>query len=246
VGNLWGSDFLYLNERDGTFTRVTGVEIVTLFKHVVGLASADFDNDGFLDLFGACMDFDNDVTPETDLLYRNNGYDNGNRNGWLLVRLVGTHSNRSAIGAKVRAKATVWGNQVWQLRQISGGRGCNQDDLRVHFGLGDAEIIDTIRIEWPGPAFTIQELHNVPVNQILTITEPLPGPMLAATWTDRLQLTLEGELGAAYRLETSSDLQTWLPLTTLTITEPSGAVAFTDDESQQVAQRFYRVVRQDD
>jgi len=59
-------------------------------------------------------------------------------------------SNRSAIGAKVRVKATIGGVSRWQLRQITGGSGwVGYNELRANFGFGDATKIDIVRIEWP-------------------------------------------------------------------------------------------------
>jgi len=114
-------DFLFHNERDGSFTRIYDGDIVNDASYGGGCAWADLDNDGFLDLFVANQGENN--PGGTNFLYRNDAKANGNTNGWLLVRLVGTASNRSAIGAKVRAKATLWGKEVSQLREISGGSG---------------------------------------------------------------------------------------------------------------------------
>jgi hypothetical protein len=125
----------------------------------------DYDNDGFLDLFVSQGYFEPE--PHTNLLYHNNG----NANAWLNVKLVGTRSNRSAIGAKVRVKAFYRGASRWQLREISGGdSGANQQSLNAEFGLADATIVDTLRVEWPSGAVT--ELHDVAPRQHLTITEP--------------------------------------------------------------------------
>jgi enediyne biosynthesis protein E4 len=136
---------------------------------------AEFRNDGFLDLFVANNWFDNAANhSEPNFLYRNDAAANGNTNGWLLVRLIGTASNRSGIGVKIRARATLWGTDVWQLREISGGSGkCSQNDLRAHFGLGDAAQVDLLRIEWPSGI--VQEILNVPGRQILTVTEHQDG-----------------------------------------------------------------------
>jgi hypothetical protein len=99
-------------------------------------AWADYDNDGFLDVVvpSGASDKPND-------LYHNDG----NGNHWMLVKLVGTRSNRSAIGAKVRAQATIWGQGVQQMREISGTPYAG--DSRAHFGLSDATKVTTLRIE---------------------------------------------------------------------------------------------------
>ena len=88
------------------------------------------------------------------------------------MKLVGTVSNRSAIGAKVRVNAFYRGASRWQVREISGGDSeSNQQSLNAEFGLADATTIDTLRVEWPSGA--VQELHDVAPRQFLTITEPL-------------------------------------------------------------------------
>jgi hypothetical protein len=87
-------------------------------------------------------------------------------NHWLTLRLIGTTSNRDAIGAKVRIKATIRGKTVWQLREVSSS---GRDDMRPHFGLGDATNVEVIRIEWPSGK--VQEFDNAPSDRLLTITE---------------------------------------------------------------------------
>jgi hypothetical protein len=89
------------------------------------------------------------------------------------VKLVGTVSNRSAIGAKVRVEAFFRGQSRWQVREISGGdSNSNQQSLNAEFGLDDATTIETLRVEWPSGI--VQELHGVAPRQFLTITETLP------------------------------------------------------------------------
>jgi ASPIC and UnbV/FG-GAP-like repeat len=159
--------FLYHNDGDGGFTRVTEGPVAT--ERTTGASGAgwvDYDNDGFLDLFVA--QGAHAPNPQTNLLYHNEG----NNNGWLNVKLVGTISNRSAIGAKVRVNAFYRGASRWQVREISGGDGNgNQQSLNAEFGLGDATTIDTVRVEWPSGI--VQELHDVAPRQFVTITETL-------------------------------------------------------------------------
>jgi hypothetical protein len=170
---------LYHNDGDGTFTKVTEAPIATDVISATQSASwGDYDNDGFLDLYvqqGAYVA----TTPtaanaKTNLLYHNDG----NANAWLNVKLVGTVSNRSAIGAKVRVNAFFRSQSRWQLREISGGDSqANQQSLNAEFGLADATIIDTVRVEWPSGRE--QELHDVAPRQFLTITEPGTRPACA-------------------------------------------------------------------
>lgn len=94
----------------------------------------------------------------------------GNNNNWINIKCVGTVSNRTAIGAHIRAKATISGAAVWQTREIaqqSGGGGHNS--LRVHFGFGDATVIDSLVIRWPSKMTEVYT--NVAINQFLTAIE---------------------------------------------------------------------------
>lgn len=140
-GGPW-KNFLYLNNGDGTFTKNTSDPSSTDTGWSYGCAFGDYDNDGDLDLAVAnCYN-----ASQSNSLYQNNG----NSNHWINIRCIGTISNYSAIGAKVRIKATLGGNTFWQLREISAQSGyCGENMLNVHFGLGDANVIDSIRIEWP-------------------------------------------------------------------------------------------------
>ena len=161
VANRLGSNFLYHNNGDGTFTRVTTGVVPADVADASSAAWGDYDNDGFPDLFVT------ELNPFSNRLYRNNG----NSNAWLTLKLEGRLSNRTAIGAKVRVKATMGGQTVWQLREISGGGGLgSQNDLRAGFGLGNATNVDVVRIEWPSGIK--QEFHDVAVKQFLTIVEP--------------------------------------------------------------------------
>ena len=79
-------------------------------------------------------------------------------------------SNRSAIGAKVRAKATVFGNTYWQLREIANRQSYGyESSMRIHFGFGDATVVDSLVIEWPSGIIDIYE--DVEVNQFITAIE---------------------------------------------------------------------------
>jgi hypothetical protein len=148
---------------------------------------------------------------------------------------VGTTSNRSAIGAKVPVEARVAGRDLWQLREISGGSGVgSQNTLIAHFGLGDAVMGDRVGIEWPSGL--VQELRDVPANQILTVIEPVH-----LQTTGPGQFHFRGWLGQVFTVEASADLTTWNMVTT--VTNLTGTVEFADPEAALSAQRFYRVVQ---
>jgi enediyne biosynthesis protein E4 len=121
-----------------------------------GLAAGDLDNDGDVDLIVA----NNGQT--VDVL-RNDG---GNRNNALLIRTVGSKSNRDGIGA--RFKLTVNGRTL--MRHVKAGSSYQaQNDLRVHFGMGSARMADKLEVLWPGGEITT--LEQIEANQILTVTE---------------------------------------------------------------------------
>ncbi|UCE18937.1 MAG: VCBS repeat-containing protein [Gemmatimonadota bacterium] len=155
-------DFLYENNGGGTFSGVTGEGVVTDEGASYGAAWGDYDRDGDLDLFVAKFADQN----ENNTLYQNNG----SNNNWINIKCVGTISNTSAIGAKVRIKAFIYGTPTWQLREISAQTGyCSQNSLNAHFGLADATLIDSIKIEWPSG--TVDILTDIDVNQFVIITE---------------------------------------------------------------------------
>jgi len=152
------NNFLYQNNGDGSFTKITGGAIVNDGGNSLGSSWGDYDNDGDLDLFVA--------NQGNNFFYQNNG----NGNNWIDIRLVGTVSNTAAIGAKVKVKATIKGKPIWQVQEISGQTGyLSQNSLNAEFGLGDATLIDSIRIEWPSGE--VNTLTNVPVNQFMPVKE---------------------------------------------------------------------------
>jgi hypothetical protein len=224
---------LYHNNRDGTFTKITAGSLANEAGYSFGCAWGDYNNDGFLDLFvsnGWAQ------ASANNFLYRNAG----NANNWANFRLVGTVSNRSAIGAKVRVKATIGEKTFWQLREISGGsgHGC-QNDLRANFGLGGANSADIVRIEWPSGA--VQEFHDVAAKNFLTITEP---PRLQGSGVlpdGSFGLSLSGGIGFTYDVQRSSDLTQWTTWTTLT--NLSRTIKISDPNSGKFSQRFYRAVQ---
>jgi hypothetical protein len=121
-----------------------------------GVASADYDNDGDIDLFIV-----NNVGP--GILLKNEG---GNTNNWAKIYLLGDKSNRMAIGAKIRLVA----GDLIQVRQVGAqGSYCSQNSLKEIFGLGNETQIDTLQIIWPRG---LQEsFYNLPVNELIQITE---------------------------------------------------------------------------
>ena len=150
---------LYRNNGNGTFTDISehaGEGI--LERHASrGVAFGDYDNDGSVEVL-----INHQNEPPSLLKSARKPFGN-----WVILKLEGTISNRSAIGARVRLTA---GGHT-QLDEVrSGGSYLSQNDLRLHFGLGPAAKIDRIAIDWPGGAHQIEE--NAGVNRIVTIREP--------------------------------------------------------------------------
>jgi hypothetical protein len=222
------NDMLFRNAGDGTFARVLTGPVVTDVAPSVGCGWADYDNDGFLDLFVSS----GYGVVANDFLYHNDG----NSNHWLKVKCVGTLANRSAIGAKVRVLSVLGGEPIWQLREIASADGLRANPLEAHFGLRDATNVITLRIEWPSRQVT--ELQNLSANQFLTITEPPRIEAVATTIGGAFHLRLTGRAGERYAIETSDDLETWAPWQTVTNTAAS--IDLFDSTASQTVRRFYR------
>jgi len=122
-----------------------------------GAAYADYDHDGDLDVIVS-------TNNGPAYLFRNDG---GNKNNWLNVRLIGTKSNRSAIGAVVRIESA--SGKQWNVVR-SGSSYCSQSDLALTFGVGHDPKVTELQIDWPSGAK--QQMKDISVNQFLKIEEP--------------------------------------------------------------------------
>jgi hypothetical protein len=149
---------LYRNTGKGTFEDISmQAGPAFLARHSArGLAIGDIDNDGTLEILA-----NNQNEPPS--LWKQSRPAAGH---WLLLRLVGTRSNRSAIGARVAVTAG-GRTQIDEVR--SGGSYLSQSDLRLHFGLGSAGRADSISVRWPSGLKTV--LKDVAADRILTIDE---------------------------------------------------------------------------
>lgn len=112
-----------------------------------GVAAADFDNDGDLDIV---VNNNPGDTGRAELsratVLRNNV---GERRPWLAVELRGTRVNRDAVGALVTIETGSGAER--QVRLLSAGSGfASQQSARLYFGLGERETVDALTVRWPG------------------------------------------------------------------------------------------------
>lgn len=109
----------------------------------------------------------------------------------------------------------------------------------ANFGLGNATVVNTLRIEWPSSA--VPEFPNVPVNQFLTVHEP-PALTGAVRADGACELGIKAEPNRVWEIQASSDLLTWQ--TPPTVTNTSYQFQFTDPAAAGMVCRFYRVESQ--
>ncbi len=149
---------LYRNQGNGHFEDVSGLAGPALTAPATGRGCAfgDVNNDGCVD---AVI---NNQGAKPSLLR----FEAHNGNHWINLKLIGTKSNRSAIGARVRCMTGALA-QIAEVR--SGGSYLSQSDLRVHFGLARSPFADLIEIFWPSGS--IDRLRHIAANQFLRVEE---------------------------------------------------------------------------
>jgi enediyne biosynthesis protein E4 len=151
-------DQLFANDGKGVFVDVSAVSGPAFEDSGVsrGAAYADYDNDGDLDVLVTNVD-------AAARLYRN---DSSPDNNWLSLRLVGTDSNRDAVGARVQ----LWcGGRTQTQYRLGGGTYLAASDPRLHFGLGDCARIERLEVTWPDGSS--QERLEVAAGQFVVIEQ---------------------------------------------------------------------------
>ena len=155
IGTYAQPNQLFLNNGGVSF-EVSVDAAIAVPKVSRGTAFGDIDNDGDIDIVVSNL-------KNAPTVLRNDG---GNASQWLQVKLIGTHCNRDAIGARV----VLVSGDVTQIREVKSGSGyLSQNDLRLHFGLGNATRVDTLTVRWL--CGKVQTLQNVETNQVLVISE---------------------------------------------------------------------------
>jgi len=153
---------LFINDGSGTFSKDTSSSLANHQGNTFGCAFGDYNNDGWLDVILANTLNEN----QSNSLFKNTG----SGNNWIKIRCVGDPSNGSAVGAKVRIRATINGNEIWQTRQIEAASGyCSQNSYTNHFGLGDASEVTEIEISWPSGA--VETFSDIDGNNTYLVIE---------------------------------------------------------------------------
>lgn len=143
----------------GTFKDEAKRHGVDTLEDARGIAVADFDNDGRLDMFVT-------NSGKSPYLWRNV---QPTTNHWLQIQLTGARSNRDAIGARIQARV---GDRTL-ITFVNGGNGfASQSTHRLHFGLGQATRVDHLEVTWPSGRK--QAFDNVGVDRILRLKEGEP------------------------------------------------------------------------
>jgi hypothetical protein len=149
---------VYRNLGNGAFEDISeNAGAAILERHSSrGAAFGDLDNDGAVEVV---INNQNEAPSLLKLTRPPPG-------NWVILKLEGIRSNRSAIGARVSVTA---GGRTQMDEVRSGGSYMSQGDLRLHFGLAQARKIDRVEIEWPSGARQVEE--NVDVNRVVTVRE---------------------------------------------------------------------------
>jgi hypothetical protein len=162
--------YLYRNLRNGQFEDVSlaGGSGITEAAKARGFALGDYDNDGDLDAIVNCVNAPPQLLRCDSTLNRS----------WIKIRTVGTKSNRTGIGARVKIVAQTATPAVGakldaplvQIAEVRSSDGYfSASDLRLHFGLGEAKKVDLVQIRWPSG--TVDTLKDLEVNRLYVIQE---------------------------------------------------------------------------
>ena len=158
-------NLMYHNQGGTRFSDVTTAGGFGNIQKGHGVAFADFDNDGDVDVFeqmGGAQPGD----AYRDVLYENPGFGSH----WITVKAVGVRSNRSAIGARIRAEVIEHGKRRSIYRYVNSGGSFGANPLRQTIGLGKAARVETLEVFWPATGLT-QTFRNVPADRAIQIVE---------------------------------------------------------------------------
>ncbi|MCC7431849.1 VCBS repeat-containing protein [bacterium] len=159
VGNVNFNSHLYKNNQNGTFTDFANIlSIPTYLNQVTGVSFADYNDDGLMDVYVSVQNGPNRLLKNEIC----------NDNNFIKCNLIGTTSNRSAIGAIVKLYTP---NGLRQLRHVIGGVGRAMESLEVEFGLGQESTFDSLVVKWPSGIYQIFYDGQLAINTKNTIVE---------------------------------------------------------------------------
>jgi hypothetical protein len=157
---------LFRNDGGRRFEDITAATGTGHLQKGHGVAFANWDRDGDADIFleaGGAVPGDR----AHNVLFQNPGYGNH----WLTVKLVGTRTNRAALGAKIRVDLPGLGGAIAsRYRTITAGSSFGGNPLACTVGLGQAKSIRTVEVSWPASS-TSQTFRDVPIDKAIEITE---------------------------------------------------------------------------
>lgn len=180
------------NLGNGRFVDVAQAVGVDDIRDTRGVAVADFDNDGDLDVV---VNHNPGIRTEiAPTLYRN---DIGQRQHWLQVELVGTRANRDAVGSEVRLDLA--DGRTLTRHVLIGSGYASQSSRRLHFGVGETERIKSLEVTWLGPGGGRDVFEDLRANQFLRIVqgrEPSAATLTAIDPSSAIRMTDSSERGA--------------------------------------------------
>lgn len=197
------SNFFYLNNGDASFSSITTDPVSTDLLRSFGVSISDYNNDGYADVFV--------VTYSTS--QENGFYENaGGTNNWIALKLEGTQSNRSAIGARIN----LWIDGAQQIREVASASGeYSSSSFTQNFGVGASEMIDSIVVKWPSGI--VNTWTEVAVNQHLTLVEE----SALSDEAEILSLTIPDQHGETAIDSEAGEVMVWMPYGyDLTLLEP--------------------------
>lgn len=197
---IFMNDKLYLNNEGELPFSDVGENYGITNKHATrGMSYSDFDNDGDIDILSVVLNVPINGSGYATLLYRN---EEGNQNNWLQVTLEGVEANRDAYGSKV----IVYADGKALLQEMSGGAShASHYSSRLHFGLADASMVDSVSVIWTGGRRT-QTSYDFMTNQAIHIVEDTTIANVVSV-NDLLQQ--EGQLSLAPNPATESVTISW-------------------------------------
>ncbi len=190
------NNILYHNNGDETFTNASASNIIGSPYRGTGTACGDFNNDGMADIFVA-----NKGTEGNQLFINQTNEDNN----WIKIKTVGTMSNRDGIGARVMVE--IDGKTL--IDEVTAGSGfASQNSMTLQFGLGDANMVDQLRVIWPSGHEDVYT--DIIPNQKVTVVENENLSIIQNIPTANVDLTFQNPSSKAlsifYETEETGDL----------------------------------------